>query len=80
MSLSVDGADFSSTEVYEEDANPAAQPEIVTEYDSEEDEGGANFPLGATAQNNYRPEKVYRCRHCNSRVIESELDLHVCEE
>jgi hypothetical protein len=54
--------------------------EITEEYESADDEGGSHLAPGATAQNNYNPIKFYRCRHCNGRVGEDELDLHVCED
>lgn len=42
-------------------------------------EDGSNFPLGATAQNNFTPLKWFRCRDCENRVREDELDLHECD-
>lgn len=56
------------------------EPEIVTEYDSEDDEAGINFEPGATAQNNYKPTKYYRCRTCHARVSDKEIEAHTCEE
>jgi hypothetical protein len=55
-------------------------PEIVYEYQSEDDDGTTSLPLGATAQNNYKPEKVYRCRHCHARVAETDFEIHTCGE
>lgn len=78
-SLSAEGADFSSMEYYEDDASPAAQPEIITDYMSEDDEGHSSLPDGATAQNNYRAPKYYRCKTCYARLEEQELDDHDCE-
>ena len=72
----IDGSEY----LEENDANPAAQPQIITEYESEQAADGANFPLGATAQNNFRPEKMYRCRHCDARVAEHELEEHECDD
>ena len=37
-------------------------------------------PLGATAQNNFKPPKYLRCALCNVRVIEFEKDSHECEK
>ena len=56
------------------------EPEIVADYHPEDDEAGADFQLGATAQNNYKPVKYYRCKSCHARVTEKELESHVCEE
>lgn len=56
------------------------EPEIVDEYDLEQDENGSGFSLGATAQNNYKPIKSYRCKACDAKVTASQLDSHVCED
>lgn len=56
------------------------EPEINIEYASESDEAGSEFELGATAQNNYKPSKYFRCKHCYARVLSTELELHGCEE
>jgi len=56
------------------------EPEIIYDYPEESGEDGADFELGATAQNNFKPAKYYRCRHCNARVTELELETHVCED
>lgn len=56
------------------------EPEIVKDYLSEEDETGNNTPLGATAQNNFKPPKYLRCRVCHTRVLETETELHECPE
>lgn len=80
MELSVDGADYSTIEVDDEDAHPAAQPEIVTDYMPEQNADGYGFEPGATAQNNFRPEKYYRCRHCDFRLQAHELDDHECDD
>lgn len=55
------------------------EPEIVTSYSVENDEHGENFEPGATAQNNYRPPKFYRCKSCKAKVSEVELSAHDCE-
>lgn len=55
------------------------EPEIVTEYFSEAAEDGSNMPLGATAQNNFRPERWLRCSVCFSRVLSTETEEHECE-
>lgn len=78
--LSVMGADLGDLEEWEEDAHPAAQPEVVTDYEPEMPEDGANFEMGATAQNNFRAPKRYRCRECSATLFEDELDAHDCEE
>ena len=56
------------------------EPEIVYDYESEQDEGGSNFPLGATAQNNFKPPHYLRCKSCLTRVIEEDAHLHKCDE
>ena len=78
--LSVEGADMDGLDEYEDDAHPAAQPEIITDYAPEQNEDGWGFELGATAQNNFKPEKRYRCRYCRTLVLENQLDYHDCED
>ena len=56
------------------------EPKIVTEYESEYAEDGANFPTGATAQNNYRVTKVLICANCEERVLETKTGDHICKE
>lgn len=60
-------------------SNLFREPEIVYDYESEQDESGSNFPLGATAQNNFKPPKYLRCKSCQCRVIEEEALMHKCE-
>lgn len=80
MGLTAEGSDFSDVTVYDEEASPAAQPEVVSDYIPEQNTDGLGFELGATAQNNFRPEKRYVCKMCDARVMESQLDFHECEE
>lgn len=56
------------------------EPKIVDDYAPQYAEDGADFPLGATAQNNYKPPKHLRCGYCLARVLETETEQHVCEE
>lgn len=56
------------------------EPEIVYNYESEYAEDGANFPLGATAQNEFKPPKYLRCALCLARVMETETENHTCED
>mgnify|MGYP000187321295 CR=1 FL=1 len=56
------------------------EPEIVYDYQSEDDEGGSSLPEGATAQNNFKPIKYYRCVYCHTRVADYEIDEHDCED
>jgi hypothetical protein len=65
---------------YDEDSHPAAQPEIIYDYAPEANEDGSGFELGATAQNDFKPEKYYRCKYCNFRVAEHEIEEHECED
>jgi hypothetical protein len=78
--LDVNGANLSELDEYEDDAHPAAQPEIITDYAPEQNEDGWGFEPGATAQNNFRPERRYRCRHCRTLVLENQIDYHECDE
>lgn len=55
-------------------------PEVINDYAQAFPEDGEDFPLGATAQNNFRPLKWYRCYDCHDKVREDELELHECEE
>lgn len=56
------------------------EPEIVVDYKPNINEDGSEFPLGATAQNNYNPPRYLRCALCLTRVLETETEYHVCEE
>ena len=55
------------------------EPEIVVDYRPHLSEDGSEYPLGATAQNNYQPPKYLRCAVCFVRVLETETENHVCE-
>ena len=48
-----------------------AQPQIIHEEPEPE-------PLSATAQNDYRGLKLYRCTYCGDTVTEEEVDAHFC--
>lgn len=50
------------------------EPEIIADYISTEDE----FEPGATAQNNFKPDKYLRCGNCLVRVKETETQDHIC--
>lgn len=54
------------------------EPEIVVDTPAL-NEDGSSFPLGATAQNNFKPPKYLRCAYCQARVLETETESHVCE-
>ena len=56
------------------------EPDIVFDYEPQANEDGSNFPLGATAQNNFNPLRYLRCSVCLVRVLETETQDHVCEE
>lgn len=49
-----------------------AEPEIRSASEA------AEFEPGATAQNNFKPEKYLRCARCLVRVRESETEDHIC--
>lgn len=53
---------------------------IVNDYKPENPEDGSNFPLGSTAQNNFKGSKVLICSECNERVLEHRTGDHVCKE
>lgn len=55
------------------------EPEIVVDYRPQLNEDGGDYPLGATAQNNYRPPRHLRCAACLVRVLETETESHVCD-
>jgi len=55
------------------------EPEIVVVTPAF-NEDGSDFPLGATAQNNFKPPRYLRCGACFTRVLETETADHVCEE
>lgn len=56
------------------------EPQIIDDYRPQYSEDGSDYPLGATAQNDYRPPKHVRCALCLARVLETETDNHVCEK
>lgn len=56
-----------------------ARAPIVYDNEPQPDGGGAVIPEGATAQNDYKPLKWYRCRYCLEAVREDELDTHWCQ-
>ncbi len=49
-----------------------AEPEIISASEFQE------FEPGATAQNNFKPEKYLRCAACLARVKASETEDHIC--
>ena len=55
-----------------------AEPEIIDNYDPEFSEDGSNFPIGATAQNNFKSPRIMICSHCGARVPENKTGDHVC--
>jgi hypothetical protein len=56
------------------------QAPINYEYEQAYAEDGDNFPLGATAQNDFTPLQWLRCYDCHARVREDETEQHECEE
>jgi len=56
------------------------EPDIVVDYEPQDNEDGSNFPLGATAQNDFKPIRYLRCSVCLVRVLETETQDHVCED
>ena len=55
-----------------------AEPEIIDNYDPEASEDGSNFPIGATAQNNFKSPRIMICSHCEARVPENKTGDHTC--
>jgi len=49
--------------------------EVITEYQSAEDD----VPTGATAQNNFREPKSFKCRYCEEVMYEHKTFDHICE-
>ena len=49
-------------------------PVIITEYTSLDDE----HPEGATAQNEFRSPRMFRCNYCKLVVLEHEMANHIC--
>jgi hypothetical protein len=56
------------------------EPEIIDNYDPEFSEDGANFPKGATAQNNFKAPKTMICSNCEARVPENKTGDHDCRQ
>jgi len=52
------------------------RPEVVHEYFRP---GQDDVVEGATAQNNFNPPKVFKCRDCSALVLEHEIPTHMCE-
>lgn len=48
------------------------EPDIISVPEYQE------FEPGATAQNNFKPDKYLRCARCLVRVRESETEDHIC--
>jgi hypothetical protein len=38
------------------------------------------FPLGATAQNDFRGVRMFQCKLCGGVVPEYGIEMHVCED
>ena len=53
------------------------ESKIVFDYEPENDENGNNLPLGATAQNNFKPIHLY-CGDCDSKVLSTKTNEHEC--
>jgi hypothetical protein len=52
------------------------RPEVISNYARPGDE----ILEGATAQNNFNPPKVFKCRDCSMLVLEHEIPDHECQE
>jgi hypothetical protein len=51
------------------------KPEIIHDYFRP---GQDDIVEGGTAQNNFNPPKVFKCRDCNEVVMEYDLENHMC--
>jgi len=56
------------------------EPEIISDYEPQYAEDGADFALGGTVQNNFKPIKYLRCAYCLVRVPENETQDHECDD
>jgi hypothetical protein len=56
------------------------ESKINIEYESEVPEDGSNFPIGSTAQNNFKGARVLTCSECHERVLEHKTGDHTCKE
>ena len=52
-----------------------ASPEIITDYVPFDEE----YEPGATAQNDFKSPKLFRCKECTVIVLEHEVPDHWCE-
>lgn len=55
------------------------EPHIVDDYEPAMNPDGINIPLGATAQNDFKPIKWVYCSSCYERVKAAETENHTCE-
>ena len=55
------------------------QPEVISDYTPQPDGGEEEIPLGATAQNNFKGIRWFRCKTCKDIVPENKLGDHTCE-
>ena len=53
------------------------RPEVVHDYYRP---GQDDILDGATAQNQFRPPKVFKCRNCEELVLEHDIPKHECPE
>lgn len=49
--------------------------EIITEYIPFDND----VPIGATAQNDFKEPKLFRCKFCRRAVYEHQIPDHICE-
>lgn len=50
------------------------EPKVITDYESFDTE----IPRGATAQNNFKSPRMFRCSYCTVVVLEHEMPNHTC--
>lgn len=52
----------------------------VKDYEPAFSEDGANFPKGATAQNNFSEVRMLVCGSCLEKVLSTQTEEHSCGE
>jgi hypothetical protein len=53
---------------------------VVWDYTPQGENGDVEEPIGATAQNNYRPLRHFMCRDCDTVMTEHEIYDHDCDD
>jgi len=56
------------------------RPQVISDYVPQPDGGEEEFPLGATAQNNFKAVRWFKCKKCSEIISEQKLPSHSCED